>query len=508
MTLGHSVWEPGPPFDAIPYNLFACGMRTLRITPGLQMDELRELLSLMMLDPGRDLPPEDDIAAAFWEKGLPHVVYECVDAFAEGDAAEREAFYGEADRLEQMAESAAQSHANRIEAKAMAVSTDDAALKTAKAAGPMSLDDVVRAVFSTQLALTSDKWSERYVDALVEGYLDAAQNRDAPLVLASLRKSTADLVVAGRIEVAFHLHTAVCERLNLRVQNPNDRAKLTAALTNAMFGGENLEIIMRTLKQDQQHIPGFANLVTQLSPNELPGVLASLKEPLPAPLRTALLGYLERALPNREQEIATACVGMDPEMSVAVLGLLGRANTPGARQALMGLMNSDDVGVRMEVKILMAPSPEQAQNDLTAALENPSALVRMSALRAIARYGMRGTWSTIQRLVRAKEFDKLGSDERKELLRALVVLSPDRGEPIALELAKKGGIVASDDREATRVAAAEVLGELSRSPQVVMALNEVATSRWGTSEETRNAAANAAKQIQTRLGGGAAGATP
>jgi hypothetical protein len=326
-------------------------------------------------------------------------------------------------------------------------------------------------------------------------------------VLASLRKSTADLVVAGRLDVAIHLHSAVCERLNLRVQNPNDRAKLSAALTNAMFGGENLEIMMRTLQKEPQHIAGFATLVTQLSPNELPGVLASLKEPLPPALRNALLGYLERALPNREQELAAACGNIDPEMGVAIIGLLGRANTPAARQALQALAQSEDVGIRTEVKIILAPSPEHAQNDLNQALENPSALVRMAALRAIARYGMRGTWATIARLVKAKEFDKLGSDERKELLRSMVVLSPDRGEPIALDLAKKGGIVASDDREATRVAAAEVLGELSRSPQVVAALNEVATARWGTSDETRNAAANAAKLIQQRLDGTAPGAT-
>jgi hypothetical protein len=504
LTLGHAVWEPSPPFDAIPYNLFAAGMRTLRVNPGVTMQELRDLLTLMMLDPGRDLPPEDDIAAAFWEKGLQHVQYDCVDAFAEGDADEREAFYGEADRLEAMAQDAAKQHANRIEAKAMAVSTDDQALVTNRATGPMSLDDVVRAVFSNQMNLSRDKWSERYVDALIEGYLDAAQNRDAPLVLASLRKSAADLVVAGRIEVALSLHSALSDRLNLRITNPNDRAKLVAALTNAMFGGENLEIVLKTLKTDQQHIAAFANLASVLSPNELPGVLAGLREPLPPALRGALLTFLERALPNREQEVAAACAGMDPEIAVAVIGLLGRANTPGARQALVTLSQSEDVGVRMEVRVLLAQSPEQAQTELASALENPSALVRMAALRAIARYGMRGTWSTIQRLVRAKEFDKLGSDERKELLRALVVLSPERGEPIAIELAKKGGIVASDDREATRVAAAEVLGELSRSATVAAALTEVSQARWGTSDETRSAAAAAAKQIQARIEGGAA----
>src|SRR6202041_4155112 len=69
---GQTVWEPGPPFDSIPYNLFACGMRSMRIEKGLALDELRSVFSLMLVDPGRDLPPEDDLAAAFWERGLPH----------------------------------------------------------------------------------------------------------------------------------------------------------------------------------------------------------------------------------------------------------------------------------------------------------------------------------------------------------------------------------------------------------------------------------------------------
>ena len=46
-----------------------------------------------------------------------------------------------------------------------------------------------------------EKWPSHripgFVDALVEGYLDSAAHRDAPLVLASLRRSSADLVVVN-----------------------------------------------------------------------------------------------------------------------------------------------------------------------------------------------------------------------------------------------------------------------------------------------------------------------
>src|SRR6185436_15310623 len=118
VALGHPIWEPGPPLDAVPYNLFACGMRTLIVEPGITLDELRALLTLLLLDPVRDLPPEDDIATAFWERDLAHVKYEVVDAFAEGDAAEREAFYDAADAIEEIAADAAR-RASEVEARAM-----------------------------------------------------------------------------------------------------------------------------------------------------------------------------------------------------------------------------------------------------------------------------------------------------------------------------------------------------------------------------------------------------
>jgi hypothetical protein len=72
-------------------------------------------------------------------------------------------------------------------------------------------------------------------------------------------------------------------------------------------------------------------------------------------------------------------------------------------------------------------------------------------------------------------------------------------------MAKKGGVFVSEGREATRIAAIDVLGELSRSPAMVASLREIAQSRWGTAEETRAAANEAANRIQQRLGGGGEG---
>jgi hypothetical protein len=501
MTLGHTVWEPGPPFDSIPYNLFACGIRNLRIDPGVTFEEIRELFALFLLDPGRDLPPEDDLAAALWEKALPHVHWDTVDAFAEGDATEREAFYADADAIEGLADAANKQQMNRLEAQAMALSTDDAALKQQKERSPFALDDQTKAHLAPHFDLGNDVWAERFVDALVEGYLDSAANRDAPLVLASLRRSSADLIVAGRLPVAVQINLAVIERLRMRVEGPDNQVKLAAALTNAMFGGETLELMLQRVRTEPQNAQALSVVLPLLSPNEFGIVLASFRDLTDPHLRSLLVPYIERYATNREPEIAAAAAGSDHEAAAYLVTLLSRINTPNARTVLGQLAQSEDVGVRVEARVLMSPSPDQDQKEVSGLMENSSALVRMAALRTSVRHGMRNAWPIIARIVAGKTFNELGNDERREVLRACAILDPMRGEPVLLDLAKKGGVLTSEEREATRAMAAELLGELSRSRQTALALQEIANARWGVSEETRMAASNGAKRIGQRLAG-------
>lgn len=499
MSLGHTVWEPGAPFDEIPYNLFAAGVRSLRIESGVTIDELRDLFGLLLLNPARDLPPEDDLVAALWERALPHVRYECADAFAEGDAAEREAFYADADAMEKLAEEAAKNQTSQIESRAMALSTDDAALRAQRDRSPFALDDQTRAALAPQLDMTRDRWAERYVDALVEGYLDSAANRDAPLVLASLRRSAQDFVVTGRMSTAVQINQAVIARLRQRVQGPENQMKLASALTHAMFGGETLELVLKKLKEDVAGLETMLGVLGALGPSELPTMLASFRDVQNVQLRGVLTQWLERHVRGRESEMGGAAQGADPECGAVLLQILGRSGTPAARQVIAQLAHSEDVNVRVEARVLSAPSPDQVQGELATMLDNPSAFVRMAALRTLTRYGMRNAWPTVARVINGKSFNDLGNDERRELLRAAILLSPERGEPLALDLAKKGGVLMSESREHTRALACELLGELSRSRAVGQSLNELTQGRWGVSDETRAAAAAAAKRIAQRL---------
>lgn len=500
LFLNQTVWEPGPPFDAVPYNLFASGIRTLRLEQGLALDELRDALALMLLEPGRDLPPEDDLAAAFWEKGLPHVKYEVVDAFADGDAAEREAFFDESDRLEKVAEDASRLHVSRLEAKAMAISLDRGALGEKKAkTTPMSLDDVVRAVYASQLAQPSEKWSERYVDVLVDALIDAAKSRDAQPVLASLRRSAADLVVAGRVDVVTQLHKALLERLGERLPATPAR-QLSGALTNALFGAETFELMLRRVQAEPHRVPALEPVLEALGEHELPAVLSALKQPLEAPLVDALLRYVARVGRGHEAEIATVALAVDASVASGLLALLARDGSPAARQAIGALAQSPDPNVKIEAKVLLAGNVDAVAPELGGMLESESAIARMAALKAGTRYSVKALWPAIARHVKAPTLHELGSDERADLMRALLVLSPERGEPIALELAKKGGVFSSGEKEASRLSAIEALGACSRSHAVATALRELAQARWGTSDDVRAAAGAAADLVTQRMG--------
>ena len=361
----------------------------------------------------------------------------------------------------------------------------------------------MREAFAADLQLDAAAWSERYVDALTDGYIDAAVHRDAPLVLASLRRSSADLVVAGRLGLIVQLHNAIVLRLGERLQGQN-HARLASALTNALFGADTLDLILRSLAAKPELLPVFDPILDIINIVELPRVLVAFRGEPPRPVQASLLRFITRGLRGQEQQIATAAIGVAPDLVNALLNLLARANSAEARQALqMVASTSDDVNVRVEAKVLS--EGEAATNEIAALCDSPTAVNRMAALRTMSRYRLKNGWAAAARILKQPDFNERGQDERTEAFRALIILSPERGEPIALDMARKGGVFVSEGREATRIAAIDVLGELSRSPAVVTALREIAQSRWGTAEETRAAASEAANRVQQRLGGGAEG---
>ena len=95
-TAGDNViWEPEPPWNRIPYQLFSDGVRTMGLVPGLDEEEFFEWLDLITLDPTIDLAPEDDLVTRLWDAGFEHVFHQAIDSFAEGNQEQRARYEAE-----------------------------------------------------------------------------------------------------------------------------------------------------------------------------------------------------------------------------------------------------------------------------------------------------------------------------------------------------------------------------------------------------------------------------
>lgn len=237
------VWEPEPPLDIVPYNLFSAGVRGMQFLPGIVEEELRDLCSLFLIDPEVDLSPEDDMASVLWETRLEHVSCDILDEFATGDAGGTQTFYQEADDVVSIARATRTSPSDHLEAAAMPIETDAAALIAAKdAASAFALDPVAKKALGAQLTMLPERWRERYIDALASALVQTGRHGNIGVITNSLRGSFTDFIKARRFTPLF----STLESIQTTVENiaKNEAPGVIAALVEGVFPPEILKLLM------------------------------------------------------------------------------------------------------------------------------------------------------------------------------------------------------------------------------------------------------------------------
>jgi serine/threonine protein kinase len=514
---GQTIWEPTAPLDSVPYNLFAAGIRKLYLSPGFNEDELRSLCEVMMLDPAVDLAPEDDVAAALWEKRLEHVRYDALNVFAEGDAADREAFWAEADDMEEVAKKAAtEEKANRAEAAAMIIETDPAALKAARhAAAVLALDPVTKKTLNNQLAMSAERWSERFIDVMTDAFQNAKRYRDLPLVTEPLDASTRDFILQRRFDLAFSTFDALARALEAYAPK-NDAPTLKADLARGMFSPETLRMLVREALRvpppGVQAEPFIVVDLDQLARDIIPLMNAfgptymeTIFDLVPTitndALKKTFLAYLERALPGREAEVVDRIMTLDLDNARPIMRILHSIKKATAIDALRKLTGCANPNLRCDAIALLSASPEHLKDELGQLAESPQPDLRVAALRALAYHQCKPAGPLLVRRMQEPAFHKLATDERKEMLQALYQLHPVRAEAICIELLGKHGVFSTEEMvEQTRTLAAEFLGKETRSMEAVQAVIAAGKRRPWNSQGLRDRATAAAEAIAARMG--------
>jgi predicted Ser/Thr protein kinase len=514
---GQTVWEPGAPLDAVPYTLFAAGIRKLTLSAGFSEDELKALCEVMLIDPATDLAPEDDVASALWEKRLDHVRYEAINVFAEGDAADREAFWAEADDVEELAKKASsEEKANRAEAAAMVVETDAASLKAARqVASVLALDPVTKKALGNQLVMSPERWSERFIDVISEAFQNARRYKDLALVIEPLDGSTRDFILQRRFDLAFQTFDAIARAIEAYAPK-HEVPVLKAELARSMFLPETLRLLIREAlrpaplgAQAEPFIPADLDalsrdlipVVNAFGPAYMDTVFELLATLPHEGLRKTFLAYLERSIPGREGEVVDRVLKLDLDSARPILRILAGIKKPGAAEALRKLTSSQNPYVRCEAIALLAVSPDQLNNELGQLAESPQPELRVAALRTLAWHQCKPAGPLLVRKIQEPGFQKLALDERREMLQALFQLHPVRAEQLCIELVQKHGVFSTDEPlEQTRMLSAEFLGTQTRTMEALQAVIASSKRRPWNSQGLRDRALAAAEAIAAKMG--------
>ncbi len=506
----------------VPYNLFAAGVRSFRVKPGVVETELRALCEVFLIDPHKDLTPEDDVGTALWERRLTHITYDVINVFADGDAADREAFYEEADQVEGLAARSSNEKVNRMEAMAMNVQTDTQALVAKKAASQvLGLDPVARKAIAAQFETNPERWSERFMDVVGDAFVDTLRRRDVALVAEPLDASARDLVLSRRFDVVFQMHEALGKSVEFAGQaaRMRDPRAARAELTKGMFGPETLRLLLvEAIRSNQQSVMSGGSPIDQKAVDlnwlaqVIQPVLNELGSEYVAPiltildtvthdaLRNVLIGFLQRALVGRENEILERIGSMSIDTARPLLRLLSVIKTQGSYDALRRLAQSPNATMRCEAIAFLAQSPEQLRDELSRLTEAPQAELRAAALRAMAFHQVRAAGPLLVKRVQDQSFNTVPIEERRELFTALYSLNAGRAEALAIEIVQKHGLLVDDALEETRALCADLLGKNSKEMAALEAVLAASKRRWWNTQPLRDAATLAAEAIAGRLG--------
>ncbi|MBX3188048.1 MAG: serine/threonine protein kinase [Labilithrix sp.] len=518
---GAPIWAPERiPFDRIPYQLFADGVRRIQIKEGFTKEEFRDLVAIFLRDVVDGVSAsEDDAVTAFWDRRFEHVAYVAIESFAEGDGDVEPdvAFAGAVDLAREVAAAA---HLDRdfddasLESRAMHLNLSTQLKESGEAAAALALDPLQRATLGAQLNLSEDKWHERFVEAFADGCLEARASGELSLLSEVLKEWTADQLTLHHHAATFEMFEAITRALAVRA--PADAKVWEKALAGEMLPGPTIAAILADLEKEGRD-------PTQATKEIDPHIVSGIEKALALlgdasmlelaggchgsfrsePLRAVLLAYVERWARGNEARLASLLESGAADLGLMLVGLLAKLGTPAAMSALECGIKSPHLAVRVEaLGCLSATKEDDVRVEVRKMLDDPASSARTEALALVAERCLVAAGPAIVLRIQSPTFNDLTQDERRLWFQSLARLSPRRAMTVCAEIAKEHQIIPTEAAETTRVLAVEVLATMA-SKEALEAAREAAKKRWWNTAPVRDAAEHAVEAITALLASGA-----
>jgi serine/threonine protein kinase len=540
------VWEPEAPWNRVPYQLFADGVRMMGFSPGLDQPEFMRWVKLVTMDPLADFAPEDDLVTLLWDANLEHVFFQAIDSFAEGNQDQRARY--EADRANVVAGAHIDHRADLSKAvlserdsgggkkRPAAKGGGDAVEKSrelfrvlsrgdtndaeaaarianlnlmeespdeAEAANTLKLDENTRALLAARLEVDVAGTSERFIVAAAEAFIVSAKMGRSAAVTAPLRRAVDSLgagAPAKAVEMILELRDAVSVE-DREAETESLRETMTSEVLSAgtllemLKGGDALQGDTKT-----DYLKAVSRVLGCLQPQHFDSALAYLENAPAGDLQQLLLAFIMRVGRGNEAKIATLFAKVNVDLGLALVRLLSEIDTDAAREAVGMASQSPHALVRIEaLGHIEGASGSRLRLEMRKLLEDPDPDVRLLALRAMEDHNIAIAGPFLVLRIQESEFSKLPFEERRQGLQTLGKLRIKRCEEVCVTLLSESSILRTKSRDETRELAAQVLGEVASSDTALFLLEKVAqSSPFRNSKRVRDAASAALARLKAR----------
>ncbi|NUO48830.1 MAG: protein kinase, partial [Polyangiaceae bacterium] len=497
---GHPVWAPDRvPFDRIPHQLFADGIRKVQFKIGLTEEELRDFVSILLRDVSTIFGADDDSVTALWDRRFEHVAYLAVDSFAEGDNLEP-------DRLADWNDLAEQALANAridkdfdeqsLEEQALEINLLGRLQEAGEAAAALALDPATKATLGAQLAQPAQRWLESFVDGFVAAYVDSRRRGDAELVHKALREWTADQVSLHSVDKVFELHELLTRAFKAQL-DPDEAKFLELETAKVVFPLEVLRTLMAEMSierragwgeaaqpgaTNEELVAGLGRALDLLASDAVFGLACECLDTAGTErLRDVLKPYIRRWAPGQEAQLTTELGRAGAELGRFIVELFVELKTPQATAGMEAAFSNPNIEVRLAALAAMGEAiGDRARDEITGLLDAPDVEIRLKTLDLVGAMNVVAAGPVLVRRVQSDAFHDLSVDERRKWLATVGALKAPRAESLAIELLSKRRLLSNESTEHSRMVAAEYLAQAD-SVEAVEALQTASKQRWGTS---------------------------
>jgi serine/threonine protein kinase len=502
------VWEPAPPFDSIPYNLFGAGIHYLQLNPGLTTDELHRFLRFLMLDPERDLSSEDDLGVHLWEMGFQHVQFQLVSGFqfveqadegsAEPGAEEDQEDAGGEEAQEILGMLLVSGKNALAEAQSMRLGIAPQLTSTPLSPQLPPLTDEFRVALSARVARDEED-VERTAVVLVRALVDGERSKDTEKLSTCLQDLVLGYTFRGYTTELIRLLTRVLDYLE---SAPKLRSYFLKTALSRNLMGPLLDSVVSTRRSSDEEALALLPVLSQVGADAVEAALAIIPRASGA-LYEELVQFLFEHSLGMELQLGSALHNAKPDFGGALVRILSAQPSPSAKEALRRARGNPDLPLRLSALTAIVENwPNEMALDATPYLTHSDADVRIRVLRLLkGRTDIELVAPLLER-VGSGAFEGLPNIERRLLLELLHQLDARRAESALIQLVSRNpALVRNAEQTNTQLLALQCLASWAGSARALEAAEQLASARWGTSPDVKKAAASAVKHIRRRLEG-------